>query len=233
MDKRARVICHMITTIDGKIVIDWEGDADYAFAGQTYEDMLSGCAAWGCGRETFQGNLSSSRSVDLACYSPAEPPLADRIVPPNGRPLCVAIDRFGKLRWESSSMPYAGLDSLILEVLTEQADPRYLTYLDSLGTPYLFAGKEDFDPLLFLEKLKRDYQVDTFCLCGGAEINAVFMEQDLVDEISLVIGPAVDGARDCLTFVGTDRPKGFPKYFRLTELKDLGHSTVFLRYERK
>lgn len=232
MEDRARVICHMITTIDGKIVIDWDGSEDYAFAGQAYEDIVADSVAWGCGRETFASDLSAPDSA-LSGYEPVQRPISDRIVPAEGRPLCVAIDRCGKLRWESSTMPYAGQDSLILEVLTERADPRFPAYLDSLGIPYLFAGKDDFDPLLFLRKLKRDYGVDTFLLCGGAEINAVFMERDLVDEISLIIGPAVDGVRDGLTFVGTEKPKGFPKYFRLTELKDLGHSTVLLRYEKE
>lgn len=59
-------------------------------------------------------------------------------------------------------------------------------------------------PALFLRKLKVRYHVDPFALCGGAEINAAFFKEDLVDELSLVIGPAIDGNRHALTFFGTE-----------------------------
>ena len=37
MSKRAKVICHMMTTIDGKIVIDFDGNEDYEKAGEEYD----------------------------------------------------------------------------------------------------------------------------------------------------------------------------------------------------
>lgn len=65
-----------------------------------------------------------------------------------------------------------------------------------------------------------------------AEINAVFFKEDLVDEISLVIGPAIDGNRHALTFVGMEEVGSFPKYFKLKVVEQLDHSGVVLRYER-
>ena len=37
---RAKVICHMMTTIDGKIVIDWDGNKDYKLAGEEYDRLI-------------------------------------------------------------------------------------------------------------------------------------------------------------------------------------------------
>ena len=63
--------------------------------------------------------------------------------------------------------------------------------------------------------------MDTFALCGGAEINAAFMRADMVDEISLVIGPGVDGSRNALTYVGSEDMAGFPKFYRLKEVRQI------------
>lgn len=227
---RAKVICHMMTTIDGKISIDFDGNQDYMAVGDEYDRrVFSYGQAYGCGRATFQQEYA----VDFSKYKSIPVKYEDKVVmPPEGKFLCVCFDRFGKLRWDSPIMPYAGHESLILEVLTEQVPPEFLAYLDELGIPYLFAGKSEFDPALFLRKLKEQYHVDTFALCGGAEINAAFFKADLVDEISLVIGPAIDGNRHALTFVGTEEADSFPKYFKLKAVEQLEHSGVVLRYEK-
>ena len=67
----------------------------------------------------------------------------------------------------------------------------------------------------------------------GPNINAVFMDHDLIDEISLVICNGVQGGRKELTFVGEDNVSKFPKYFKVKEVKLLEDDTVYLRYERK
>jgi len=137
-----------------------------------------------------------------------------------------------KLRWESKLFSYGGKVTMILEVLTEKVAPEFLAYLDELGIPYTFAGKDDLDSKLFLQKLKEIYHVDTFVLCGGAQINAEFMRHDLVDEISLVVAPAIDGSRNGLTFVGADDVCEFPKFYKLKEMRQIGDNAVLLHYTK-
>ncbi len=227
---RSKVICHMMTTIDGKIVFDFDGNEDYVEAESEYARLVfSYGQAYGCGRATFQNNID----VDFKRYENIPVTYEDKVILPSAdKFLCVCFDRYGKLRWESNTMFYGGHESLILEVLTESVKPEFLAYLDALGIPYLFAGKNDLDPELFLHKLKTLYGVETFALCGGAEINSVFMKADLVDEISIVIGPAIDGNRNSLTFVGTENTAGFPKYYKLRSVERVGKNGVILRYEK-
>lgn len=225
---RARVICHMMTTIDGKISIDFDGSNDYIAVGDEYDRLtFSYGEAYGCGRATFQEDIQ----VDFSKYRNISVKYEDKVIlPPENKFLCVCFDRFGKLRWENKFMTYVGHDSLLLEVLTEKVQPEFLAYLDDLGIPYIFAGKENFEPEIFLKKIKELYHINTFTLCGGAEINAVFLKADLVDEISIVIGPVIDGNRNALTFVGTENTDGFPKYFKLKEVEKLDNNGVILRY---
>lgn len=227
---RAKVICHMMTTIDGKISIDFDGSLGYMAVSEEYDRrVFSYGQAYGCGRGTFQ----QEHSVDFLKYKGVSVKYEDKVImPSNGEFLCICFDRFGKLRWDSPIKAYAGHKSLMLEVLTEQVPPEFLAYLDELGIPYIFAGESDLDPALFLQKLKTLYHVDTFALCGGAEINAAFFKADLVDEISLVIAPAIDGNRNALTFVGTEDTGGFPQYFKLKNVEQLENNGVVLWYEK-
>jgi riboflavin biosynthesis pyrimidine reductase len=231
MENRAKVVCHMMTTIDGKIVIDWDGNEDYELAGAEYDRLIYTYGeAMGCGRATYQ----TDNVVEFEKYKGVSVTYTDKVaVLEPGTSLSVAFDRFGKLRPQTAHVEYAGHKQILLEVLTEQAPPEFLAYLDDKKIPYLFAGEHDFDPKLFLQKLKSLYGVDTFVLCGGAQINAEFIRRDLVDEISIVIGPAVDGNRNALTLVGAEDVTGFPKFFRLKDVKKLPGNGVLLQYEKQ
>lgn len=227
---RARVICHMYTTIDGKIV-EKEGypdDERCEAAGDLYDSLTRSMGkAWGCGRATFQTDYRpDTEGLDISSVSYTDHPV-------KAESLCFAFDRFGKLFWETPFNPYGGFDSRVVEVLTEKVSPQFLAYLDSLGISYIFCGKEDLDLELFLEKVKSLFGVDTFVLCGGAEINAEFMRRGLVDEISLVVCPGVQGGRNELTFVGSNDTEGFPTYFDLVKAETLPDSVLHLVYTKR
>ena len=77
----------------------------------------------------------------------------------------------------------------IIEVLTESAKDEYLAYLQDIKVSYIFAGKEELNVKLALEKLKTLFNIDTLLLEGGSIINGAFLKEDLVDELSLVYVP--------------------------------------------
>src|ERR1700733_9680111 len=79
----------------------------------------------------------------------------------------------------------------------------------------------------FVKKLKRRSGKDIY-LGGGGELARSFLEEDLVDEIFIGLGPVLLG----------DGIPGFPgkfpqRDFRLTECKSYSNGSVGLRYERK
>lgn len=84
-----------------------------------------------------------------------------------------------------------------------------------------------------LAKLKVSYGVERLLLMGGSELNAQFLEQDLVDEIFLTIAPKIKLGRTTPTIAGgnpLDR-QGM-KSFELTEHHAVGDE-MFLRYFRR
>lgn len=119
-----------------------------------------------------------------------------------------------------------------LEVVTRQAKKEYLAFLRSLNIPYIVSGDEDFDLQEVLIKLKQHFGIETLAVCGGARINGVFLEQHVVDEISLVIAPYVNGDRQIKSaFETTSRIDDQFKIDLIKKLPDGGLHVIFKKVE--
>jgi len=60
---------------------------------------------------------------------------------------------------------------------------------------YIFAGKSELDLALALDILNRELGVKRLLLEGGGGANGAFLRAGLVDELNLILCPAVDGAK--------------------------------------
>src|SRR5262249_28727109 len=118
---------------------------------------------------------------------PREPWFAQRGAAAYG----IALDAQGKIAWGRSDI---GGDPIIA-VLTEQVPDAHLAGLRQDGVSYIFAGKKALDLGLALEILNRELGIERLLLEGGGSSNGSFLRAGLIDEISLAICPAVDGAR--------------------------------------
>jgi riboflavin biosynthesis pyrimidine reductase len=111
------------------------------------------------------------------------------------------LDARGKIAWGRSDI---GGDPIVV-VLTEAVSDAHLAGLRSEGGSYFFAGKSELDLTLALEVLNRELGVKRLLLEGGGGSNGAFLRAGLVDELNLILCPAVDGA------------KGAPSVFDSTE----------------
>ncbi len=140
-----------------------------------------------------------------------------------------AFDRRGRLGWKGPRIldedPGYG-DAHIVQVLCEEGPTdAYLAYLRSVGVSYLFAGKEDLDLGLALNKLGELFSIRTLLLEGGSVINGAFLRAGLVDELSLVQTPAVAEAADKPLF---DQSRLMDFTLRAAEASEDG--VLWLRY---
>ena len=82
-----------------------------------------------------------------------------------------------------------------------------------------------------MEILKEAFGVERLALTGGGHINAAFLEAGLIDEISLMIAPGIDGRKGMATvFDGIEDPDRSPTQLRLTGVENIGNGVVWLRY---
>lgn len=201
---RPLIICHMVTSIDGKVTGNFLAQPACAAATEIYYDINRTIPSNGyiCGRVTMEGSFTGGWYPDLTQYPPVEHDLGiktDYILDDLTGFYAVAFDPKGRLGWQSNRIVdddpgYGGAQ--IVEVLTEQVDARYLRYLEAMEIPYIFAGKSEIDVPLALFKLKALLGANTLLLEGGSVINGAFQRADVIDELSLVVAPTVADAED-------------------------------------
>lgn len=204
---RAKVILHMMTALDGKIEGYFADAPLTGICGDCYDDIIPKLGdAVGSGSYTAQLYMAKGKP-DLAAFEGTEVPEGDYIEKEEGDTFLFVFDRKGKCLWDDVLCE----GRRVVAVLTRQASLPYLAYLRSKGISYIFAGERDMEPLTALEKIKSLFGIHTLVLCGGATINGVFLKAGLVDGVSLVICPYIEGNHEQKGIAETDVfvPQGF------------------------
>lgn len=232
---RPYIICHMVSSIDGKVTGDFLFRPECAAATEIYYRLNREWKADGfiCGRVTMEGSFTDGWYPDLNQYEPVhrDKKTDDVAVDLSGF-YAIAFDTYGKLGWTSNRIVDPDGDpgydgAQIIEVLSEQVDDRYLGYLQSMGIPYIFAGEEAIDVALALSKLKTIFGCSTLLLEGGSIINGAFERAGVIDELSLVVAPMVAGKDSKPLFTDADIAD-----FELVKM-DEQDGNLILKYSRK
>jgi riboflavin biosynthesis pyrimidine reductase len=185
---KPHVICHMVASVDGRTLSSrWRPKGVGQGIFERLHDELAG-DAWLVGRVTgqeFGKGKPYPAHADKAF--PREAWFARRDVAAYG----VVLDAHGKIAWGRSDI---GGDPIVV-ALSKQVSDGHLAGLRADGVSYFFAGDTGLDLGAVLETLNRDLGVKRLLLEGGGGANGAFLRAGLVDELSLVICPAVDGAK--------------------------------------
>lgn len=233
---RPHIICHMMVALDGKIIGEYmetktayDMNAEYDRIHDEFE-----ADAWMCGRVTMDDNFTFYEVPEL--HEPAEKiPHTDYIANENAGIYVVAVDPSGKLGWKENNIHgYAKRPPAhIIEALTEQVSDAYLAYLRRLEISYIFAGEKQIDCKLLTEKLKSVFGINKLLLEGGGYLNGSFMNEGLLDELSLVVAPVADGNSNTVTlFEKADYLEGNPPMeFKLQSVDRLGENGLWIRYK--
>lgn len=238
MVNRPHIVCHMVMSIDGKVTGDFLYRPECEKATDIYYEINRDYKAEGfiCGRVTMEGSFTNGWYPDLTQYEPVKYDMdlkMDFILDAEYMSdfYAVAFDPKGKLGWKSNKIvdEDSGYgDAQIIEVLTEQVDPRYLGYLESMEIPYIFAGESEIDVELALFKLKNIMGIDNLLLEGGSIVNGYFERADMIDELSLVVAPMIAGSEDKPLFMNSNISD-----YTLNEIKQYENNVVWMNYMRK
>jgi len=221
------VLCHMVASLDGRIWSSrWRpSGTPAAKLFEPLHDQLAG-DAWLIGRVTgSEFAKGDSYPARTDAHFAREPWFARRDAAAYG----IVLDAHGKIAWNRADI---GGDPIVV-VLTEQVSDAHLAGLRGDGVSYLFAGKDTLDLRLALETVNRELGVKRLLLEGGGVANGEFLRAGLVDEISLVIAPAIDGAKGGPhLYDSTDATAGPPplRGMTLQQCQVLDGGAVWLRY---
>jgi len=226
---KPHVICHMVASVDGRILNSrWRPKG--ANSGTLFErlhDQLEG-DAWLVGRVT--GREFARREAypaHVAGSWPRKPWIVRRDADAYG----VVLDAHGKIAWGRADI---GGDPIVV-VLTEQVPDAHLAGLRADGVSWIFAGRQEVDLALTLEILNGELGIERLLLEGGGGANGAFLRAGLVDEISLAIVPAVDGAKGAPSVFDSSDAEGGVRApveaMTLQSCEVLDGGAVWLRYE--
>ncbi|MBQ5844179.1 MAG: dihydrofolate reductase family protein [Alistipes sp.] len=223
---RPYTICHMIASIDGRIDCDMNEQIE---GGNEYYDALEQlcCPTMLMGRVTMQMH-----------YALPEPFVAKDITPIGHQALhiaqkttayCIGIDTHGSLMWGENEF-----DGQSLLIITDENCPKcYHDRLTEQGISWIAVGKNGIDLSRAMEILYNEFGVERLAVTGGGHINGAFLEAELIDQISFMVAPGIDGrAGMTAVFDGIKDINRPATQLSLDSVTQLGQ-TVWMRYSFK
>jgi 2,5-diamino-6-(ribosylamino)-4(3H)-pyrimidinone 5'-phosphate reductase len=141
---RPRVICHMASSIDGRIVVDgWPGAAAVAVR-RAYAQVHASLAAdgWICGRVTMEPLAGGMRSgAEVALEYGGGVPREDYRAPGDHDSFPFAVDPRGRLACTTNDID--GDHEVV--ILSPHVSDDYLAFLRDRSVSYWLAGGDDVD----------------------------------------------------------------------------------------
>ena len=219
------IISHMMMSVDGRIdcpVMAQLSDNEYYDALAQLEpcSKLSGrvTAALECSaakesdRNSDSKNHLESESINIACKS---------------NEYTIVVDTFGKLDWISSEAD----GHPVITIMSENVSPVYLDSLKALGISWVATGKNEIDLRRAVEILKERFGIDRLAIVGGGNINGGFLASGLIDEISVLVAPGIDGRKGMTSvFDGITGKDDTPFHLKLKSVDKIGNDVIWLRY---
>jgi riboflavin biosynthesis pyrimidine reductase len=217
----------MLASVDGRIVTEgWplstEGRRQYEQVHAAYD-----ADGWLCGRVTMEQHFAAGvRPDDEVAREHRGAPRNDFIAPGRHDSFAFVVDRRGKLRWESGDVH----GDHLVAILTERVSDDYLAELRDRGVSYMIAGAKDVDLPRALDEMGARLGVRTLMLEGGGGINGTMLRAGLVDELSLLVAPVVDGQVGHPSLFDVHGDAFAPRRLALQQVERRADDMLWLRY---
>ncbi len=198
---RPFVVCHMLCSLDGRISGKFYTAPGVEAAVSEYASLRS---FYKCGATLYGATTAIEFAGGEAVKPEPSAPVRvgeDFFAAAKERDYIVAADTHGRIGWNSGTFKRPGrADAHIIEALTELVSPEYLAYLRRLGVSYVFAGKDKLDFAQLMQKLSANFGIERVMLAGGGLINGALLDAGVIDELSVVVAPAIDGGDGATLF---------------------------------
>lgn len=229
------IICHMMTTIDGRIIGErWtlppNNSSTLDKITESYFTISDNFQADAelLGRNTVQKDWCPNL-FDPTGLQPTKNLKTFRGELTSDR-FCIILDPHGKTLYNTNKLS----NENIITVLSEQVSDQYLQLLQDLKISYLFAGTDGRDLNTAMHILAAEFHIKKIILQGGGLINGAFLKAKLINEISLMIYPCIDGLSGVHTlFECPDKDNiipGLGQALKLISYQQLDHGIFWLQY---
>ncbi|MDM8153755.1 dihydrofolate reductase family protein [Bacteroides gallinaceum] len=229
-----KIICHIMSSVDGRLLTErWTEP----FNGKSKGELMGVYAAigrklnadaWMFGKNTLQEGYFPKKfhTSDKTPLAHPIPYLAHK----TSSRLFVVIDPDADILYESSAVR----GDRIVTVLPETAPAAYLEYLQQRDISYLFAGVKGDELNAAMKALAETFGVETLSLQGGGIIDGAFLQAGLIDELSLVVYPGIDGSASSpsiFEYIGREQAPARGLSLELLSAETVQDGVVWLRYK--
>lgn len=140
----------------------------------------------------------------------------------------IAVDTHGKLCWPASEIDGVPLVCIV----SEQVPQEYLEMLRKEEISYICVGHDAIDLPAAMEILHEEFGVERLAVLGGGNINGGFLAAGLIDEVSLLLAPGIDGRKgQTALFDGIADMERMPVQLSLESVERMANDTLWIRYK--
>ena len=213
----------MVESVDGRIDCDMVDK----ISGDEYYTALNSleCASQVEGKYSYQLHHCGFEEFKPNNYEPIGKEIFFKASDSKGYE--ISVDTKGTLLWDKTE------NNDRLCIVSEDASTEYLEYLRNLGISYIASGKDSINLKRAVEILYNEFGVKRLGVLGGGKINGGFLAAGIVDELSLMIAPGIDGrSGQPALFDGIENKAGFlPIKLKLKDISNFDNGVIWIRYE--
>ena len=191
-----------MSLLDGRIDCDVTEQIE---GGDEYYDALNqlDCPSTLMGRVTMQMHYALPELFNTEDKTPIDHEQYHIAI--NTKAYLIAIDTMGKLSW-----PQNQFDGMPLLVITSEDCPKeYHETLSKQQISWIATGKSGIDLSKAMNILYKEFNVERLSVTGGGNINAAFLKEGLLDEVSMMWCAGIDG-RSGMVAAFDGLPQDFP-----------------------
>ncbi len=226
---RLHVTCLMMTSPDGSLhpskwtrspdggKSDWHGLYEKVHADHQ-------ASAWMVGRVTM-AEISKASAHPPADFKGIQRP--HHFANPKAKSFAISLDPSGKVHFSGGDL----YGDHVVVLLGADVPDSHLAELAADGVSYIVSDHAEIDMSVMLEILRAELGIERILLEGGANVNGRMMAAGLVDELSLIVAPALEARRgsDRIIENGEEGLVGRAE-LSLISCEKLSHGVVHLRY---
>lgn len=219
---RPYVICNMIQSLDGRTKADGCPEEFYHIYKGIEDDHKAD--GWMCGRITMEDFIGSKKYKKKIASKKI--PKTDYKAAHDKKLFGIVLDTQGRLLWNTNTIN----DAHIVVALTEKASDDYLEFLQSMKISYIFCGKDKINLKTVLEKLVKKFKIKKILLQGGGKMNASMLREGYIDELSMLVGPVIEGTIGTPTIFDVNKTRQPAYMLKLLSMKKLKKDILLLNY---
>lgn len=218
-----KIICHMMMSVDGRIDCAMTTKLT---SSDIYYDLLSdfGYDATVTGKNTALLEMGAYLREETNSVPVNKPTFYKGS---KGNQYTIVCDTNGTLMFDSSICD--GLPLLLL--VSEKAPQSYLSALENKGISYIAVGKEEIDLKKAAQLLEKEFFIHRLVIVGGGRINAGFLNADLIDDLSILIGPGIDGRNGMTSVFDGLSETTDVHHLKVKDVKKMPDDSIWIQYE--